>query len=190
MEKLFAYDFDKTIYDGDCSFDFWLYCIKVKPYILWRFPFQFSTLILNKFNFISTKRFKEIFFSFLRDFSSEQIDAAVKGFWKLKKHRLFPWFKERTRLGKEIVISASPEFLLRDICMENNIDIVIGTIMDCRGNIKGCNCKGEEKVRRLKEVIEDCRLEEFYSDSNSDLPLVKLSSKSYKVIKGNCSTWM
>jgi phosphoserine phosphatase len=190
MEKIFAYDFDKTIYNGDCSFDFWLYCIKVNPYILWRFPIQFSVLLLNKFKLVSTKRFKEIFFSFLKDFSSEQIDAAVKGFWELKKFRLFPWFKERTRQGKEIVISASPEFLLKDICTENNIDIVIGTVMDYKGNIQGYNCKGEEKVRRLNEVIENCRLEEFYSDSDSDLPLVRLSSKSYKVKKGNCSTWI
>lgn len=190
MDKVFAYDFDKTIYNGDCSFDFWLYCIKIKPYIFIRFPIQFTALVLNKLGILSTKRFKEIFFSFLKDFSSEQINNNVKTFWKVKEERLFPWFKERFKQGKEIVISASPEFLLKDICYKNNIDIVIGTIMNYTGKIDGCNCKGEEKVNRLNNVIENCKLEAFYSDSDSDLPLTQISAKSYKVKNGKYTDWM
>lgn len=34
-----VYDFDETIYDGDSTVDFYKYCLRRRPYIIFRFPF-------------------------------------------------------------------------------------------------------------------------------------------------------
>ena len=36
-----VYDFDGTLYDGDCMVDLYKYCLKRRPYILVVFPSQF-----------------------------------------------------------------------------------------------------------------------------------------------------
>ena len=61
---------------------------------------------------------------------------------------------------------------------------LIATDMDINnGVIKGNNCYGEEKVKRLKEIgITKC--DEFYSDSLSDAPCSKLAKQSF-IVKGD-----
>ena len=41
-----AYDFDETIYDGDSSVDFYLYCLKRKPSIIIMAPIQIYGVLL------------------------------------------------------------------------------------------------------------------------------------------------
>ncbi|MDE6719959.1 MAG: hypothetical protein K2J68_08920 [Treponemataceae bacterium] len=42
------------------------------------------------------------------------------------------------------------------------------------------NCKGKEKVRRFREEFgTNCTIENFYSDSESDLPLARLAQNAW-----------
>ena len=44
-----VYDFDKTIYDGDASLDFWKYSVKRQPLLVFYLPYQvFSAILLDK----------------------------------------------------------------------------------------------------------------------------------------------
>ena len=52
------------------------------------------------------------------------------------------------------------------------------------GKYSGDNCWGEEKVRRFKEVYPKGEIDNFYSDSYSDIPLAKLAKNAY-IVKGN-----
>ena len=53
------YDFDGTIYDGDSSIDFYLFCLKRNFKILLCLPLQFFSFILFKLGIIDRKEFKE-----------------------------------------------------------------------------------------------------------------------------------
>ena len=81
-----------------------------------------------------------------------------------------------------MIISASPDFLLCDICRRLQVQFLIATRMDGRkGKIDGKNCKGEEKVRRFTQVFGERKIDQFYSDSTADLPMVRISKKAYFV---------
>ena len=85
----------------------------------------------------------------------------------------------------KIVISASPEFLLKEKCKELGIDYCIATIVDIKtGKFISKNCKGPEKVNRLNEFIKDYKIENFYSDSLTDKYLAKLAKNSYLIKNG------
>lgn len=189
MKNIYVYDFDKTIYKRDSSLDFWLFCLKKRPSIYKYLPIQIVMFILNKMNLVKTKKFKEIFFRFLEVFTSDEIEKNVYEFWEENKKYFCEWFLNRNKKGIEIVISASPEFLLYDICRENNIEIIIATDMNYKGIIKGENCKGNEKVMKLNQNFKEYVIEEFYSDSDTDFPLVKLAKKAYKVKNGHIEDW-
>ena len=62
-----VYDFDGTIYDGDSSIDFYLFCIKRKPSILFRSIIkQLSGAILYAIKRIPKEKKKKKYFSFLK----------------------------------------------------------------------------------------------------------------------------
>ena len=53
-----VFDFDGTIYDGDSSIDFWLFCLKNDISLIRFFPLQLTGFFLYKCRVIDKKKFK------------------------------------------------------------------------------------------------------------------------------------
>lgn len=62
MGEVDIYDFDKTVYNGDSSVDFWKFCLKKKPVIALLVPWQFMGFALMKLNILSGAKGKSSFF--------------------------------------------------------------------------------------------------------------------------------
>ena len=183
--KLILYDFDKTIYDGDSSFDFFLFCILKKPILITYIPKMAFAIIMYKLKIIDKTKMKTKLFSFLKRINN--VDNYVQLFWDKNENKIKKFYIEKEH-NKDIIISASPEFLLKPIAKKYMIKDLIGTTMDKKtGIIEGKNCWGEEKVKRFSKKYDKKNIHEMYSDSYSDLPLLKLAEKSY-IIKKNVIT--
>ena len=89
-----------------------------------------------------------------------------------------------------MIISASPEFLVRKFLDKIEIKNLIASRVDKHtGKYTGLNCYHEEKVIRYKEIYNDTIVDEFYSDSLSDTPMAKLAKKAYFVSDGVVTDW-
>lgn len=182
-----VFDFDGTIYDGDSSLDFWLFCVAKRPSLLRYFPNQICGWLLYKTGRISKGEFKSRFFSFFAGIP--KIDVFVKEFWNKNERRIKSWYK-RMRRSDDCVVSASPRFLLEEICGRLGIKHLMATEVDTRtGRLLGKNCYGVEKIRRLFFEFENVHVDAFYSDSLSDLPLAQIAEQAYLVRKGVLITW-
>lgn len=180
------YDFDKTVYNGDSTVDFFKFILKKHPSVLACVPKIFFAAVGYKLGKYSTKRFKEVFFSFLPKL--KDIPSDVDEFWERNEKKIKKWYTDIKR-ADDLVISASPCFLLLPICKALKVSL-IATEMDINtGKIIGENCKGEEKVRRLREKYGDIEIDRFYSDSLSDLPLAEISRRAYLVNGSEISEW-
>lgn len=105
-----AYDFDRCIYAGDSTLDFYFYCLKKHPLLL-RFLFtQGWGLFLYVMGLIGKTEYKRRFFSFLKGLKSTESDVAA--FWTTHQKNIQSWYLLR-RQADDLVVSASPEFLLR-----------------------------------------------------------------------------
>ena len=185
--KCNVYDFDKTIYRKDSSVEFYKFCFKKKPSILKYVFIQLFYFILYIFSFIDKTKFKEHVFVFLKSF--DDIDALVKEFWEKKKDNIRPWYIEHHQ-DNDIIISASPFFLLKPICDELGVNYLLASDVDPKtGKFNSPNCYGEGKVNRLKEAYQDVEIDEFYSDSKSDQPLADLSKDPYLIKKDKFYKW-
>lgn len=181
------YDFDKTIYDGDSTVDFVKYCAKhyKKAYItviptMWAY-FLYILGIYTK------TQFKEKMYGFLRYIPD--IDAALEDYWNLQEKNILDYYKKNQRTD-DIVISASPEFLLAPICTRLGITRLIASRVDKHtGKYTGENCWGAEKVDRLKREYGITHCDEFYSDSFSDTPLADIADKAYIVRRNTLTPW-
>ncbi len=179
--KIIAYDFDGTIYDGDSSFDFYKFCFKKKKSICKYWIKQlwfFGLYILG----IKTKtEMKEVLFSFLKNFSDHE--KLVGEFWDKHYFKIKEWYLKKNH-SNDIIISASPEFLLKIPCQRLKVKDLIGSKVDITtGKFLVENCHGKEKVKRIKEKYSKIEVEEMYTDSSADLPMIEFAKKGFKVKK-------
>lgn len=182
-----VYDFDRTIYGGDSSVDFYFYCLKKRPRIVVYGLRQAWGVCLRALGRIGTGTMKERFFSFLAGL--RDAEALAESFWEERGPEIGGWYLERKE-AEDVVISASPEFLLAPACRRLGIRPPVATRMDpSSGRIQGRNCKGEEKVRRFLEQFPDGKIERFYSDSLTDAPLAELAEEAFLVKGGKITPW-
>lgn len=176
-----VYDFDGTIYDGDSTIDFYFFCLKHNPRILCKLPKQLKGLALYLTGRIGKTSFKEHFYSFLE--KTLDINVLLDSFWKLNQKKIKRWYLLQHN-EDDVIISASPEFLLKPICASLNVKhLIASTVEPHTGKYSGVNCEGEAKVRCFKEKFSNAEIDVFYSDSIKDKPLARLAKKSY-LVKG------
>lgn len=181
-----VYDFDQTIYRGDSTGDFIGYCIRKYPMVLVTLPYTVWSFLIYILGVIDKTRFKERMYRFLKYVPI----GAEECFWDEHIEKIKPWYREQYS-EDDVIISASPEFLVKPACERLGIRTVMATRVDRNsGKTEGLNCHDTEKVRRLYEWNENARINEFYSDSLADEPLAGLAKQAFmvrgdKIIKWN-----
>lgn len=184
--KVNVYDFDHTVYAGDSSVDFYLFCVKKQPDILRFLPGQASAAIRCSARRLDKTAAKARFFSFLAGI--EDTERMASEFWGINRRKIQPWYLEQKK-DTDIVISASPEFILLPICKQLNVRLIASRVDPKTGRFTGKNCYGEEKLLRFREAFPDIEIDRFYSDSASDLPLAGLSSHAFLIYRGEKVEW-
>lgn len=179
-----VYDFDKTIYPADSTAQFYLWCLRRYPacrrtlgWTAWAF-FCMGTRLKTK------TRSKEIFYRFLRHVPPE----APELFWREHIGAVRPWYLAQRR-PDDLVISASPEFLLAPAARALGFALLASRVDQSTGRYDGENCHGPEKVRRFRENYGEASVEGFWSDSRSDAPMAALAEHAHLVKGDIISPW-
>lgn len=182
-----VYDFDKTIYKKDSSVQLYLYVLRQKPYIFFLcFPRQVMAAIFYKSRKISKEQYKETYFSFLKYVNVEEI---IHKFVEREMKNIAKWYREQ-KSEDDVIVSASPEFLIRAFGDKLDVKEVIASNIDFKsGKFYGKNCYGIEKVERFSQQFELNLIENFYSDSRTDAPMALQAKKAFLVKRGKVVEW-
>lgn len=183
-----VYDFDGTIYEKDSSVDFYLFCLKRTPLrvLLATLPFLVC-LPAYKLHRIGKEQLKSAFFRFVRCFPD--ISSVVVSFWDQKEKGIQPWYLS-VKSPEDVIISASPDFLLREIAARLGVRLLIASRVDPKtGRWLSPNCHGPEKVRRYREELGETPIDAFYSDSYSDRPMREIARQGYLIQNGQVISW-
>ncbi len=183
-----VYDFDNTISHGDSTAAFVKYCIGRHPKVLLTMPGTAIAALGMAMRIISKTGFKEYMFRFLRHIPD--VEQAVEEFWDSGRCSIHKWYLDAHR-EDDLVISASPEFLLRPICRRLGISSLIASKVDPEtGKYSGANCHGSNKVARYREIYGDTVPQAFYSDSYKDEPMARIATQAYMVRGERVSPWI
>lgn len=180
--KVNMYDFDKTIYDGDSSVNFFKFCFK-KRYV------KFNNLIKILGGFIKyvsgvidITGFKEIVFSFLNNI--DDVDSVVKEFWDNNRCKIKKFYLDKKH-DNDIINSAGPYFLLYPICNELGVNDLIASDVDKKtGKFNYMNNSRDVKVINFKKKYSKFKVMDVYSDSMNDSYILEMGKNAY-VVKGN-----
>jgi phosphoserine phosphatase len=176
------YDFDHTIYKGDCSVDFYIFCLRQQLSLLKYLPYQFWHLVLFILKLESRSIFKGHFFVYLR--GVDDAKQYVEQFWNGHYRNIRLWYKGLDH-SRDIIVSASPEFILEPVFRKLKAHTLIATRIDLKtGMIEGNNCWGEEKVTRLRQILGEPKIRKAYTDSLLDMPLLLLAKERY-IVRGD-----
>jgi phosphatidylglycerophosphatase C len=116
--------------------------------------------------------------------SAAQAFATERGRALLRSDAMRAWRRWQGEGARVLIVTASPEIVVAPIARALGADQLIGTRLvfdeDGRvtGALDGANCRGPEKVRRLREAFgEDVRLEAAYGDSDGDTEMLALAEE-------------
>ena len=191
---LALFDFDGTITSRDSFIEFIRFC-KGSLSLYFGFFLLFPALILMKLKLVPNWKVKEwAIIYFFGNTSSEVFqkkctEFAEKALPQLIKPNANNALQKHTNEGHRVIlVSASPENYLQTWCKQQNIEL-IGTRLEQKdgkitGKIDGKNCYGQEKVNRIRSLLNtnDYTTIYAYGDSNGDREMLALSTNpNYRV---------
>ena len=186
-----VYDFDGTIYDGDSTFDFCCFCLGRHPVLLTGLPRLLWAGIRLGVGRIGLTAFKTVLLGIMAKHFDLETEAEI--FWQQDKTliKLGAWFKDTPRDLPMIMASASPEFELQYPAKILGFETMLGTRCNTKtGELIGLNCKGEEKLRRIGQVVGEYEIRAMYTDSvKSDGPLLDVAREGYIIKHGVLSPY-
>ena len=182
-----AYDFDKTLYPRDSTLEFYLVSLLRHPSFLLDLPKTAIAFLRYRRGRISLQELREISLSSFRRLKDPEAEA--ERFWQKRRHKLFAYYAE-IRRPDDVVISASPEFILAPIAREAAFGRLIASRFDPRtAKYDGERCYGEGKPPRFLAEFPEGGIEAFYSDSLSDTPMARLAERAYLIKDGEPTPW-
>ncbi|MBX7374254.1 HAD-IB family hydrolase [Clostridium chauvoei] len=198
MDKLSIFDVDYTITRKETLMELYKYMIYKDKKNIKFLPRALYSGVMYMAKVYDERMVKEKFLKFIDGIDEGELALLVKEFYKDRLSKII--YKDALNMMKNLkkqgykvyLISASPEFYLRELYNIDSVDMIIGTrFLFEEGKfirkMDGANCKGEEKVRRLKEVLKkenlniDFKNSYMFSDSLSDKPLLDLVGKPYLI---------
>lgn len=191
MNKLVLFDFDGTLTYRDSMLELFRQKNGIIKYCI-GFIRYFPSLLGMKLGLVSAKSVKEKLLAF--HFSGMSIDEfdrfcqsfAIEVIPSMIRSNGLARFNEHLASGdRVIVISASLESWIKPWTDQHGVEL-LGTKLDTRegivtGKISGENCKGHEKVNRLRAHlnIEDYKCIVAYGDSSGDKAMLELADEGY-----------
>lgn len=183
-----VYDFDKTIYDGDSTLDFYFFCLRQQPGLFRCLPRQLYGGFCYYLGFSEKLLFKERFYSYLSKVTD--VDEKIQKFWDCHERKIMSWYKAQAATD-DVVISASAEFLLQEICRRLGIRHLLASKVDRHtGKCLSRNCYGAEKCTRYyASHLGREKIDNFYSDSYTDKPMADIAVRSFRIKGRNVYPW-
>ena len=176
------FDFDGTIYDGDSCKDIIIYGLR--KHFLVVVPSLYRTIKMYKKykkDLVSFDSVKESLISFI--FMIKDTDKFLDEFVKSHIKKIKPWYLD-IKNSEDVIITASCDTWINKFASLLDLKYVIATKVDISGKLISKNCKREEKIVRFRELFPNAEVNNSYSDSESDIPMLKLAKNPY-VIEGN-----
>ena len=172
-----VYDFDGTLYKGDSTRDFLLWCARRHPRVLATLPRTgVAAMRCFKMHAIEKTAFKRVLYRFLMRLPDTE--AEVARFWQANAGRIGGPCNPKPG---DLVVSAGPEFLLRGVCEERGLALIASQVDPHTGCVLGPNCSNDEKPRRFRKAYPTAEIDDFYSDSRNDDPLARMAKRAFLV---------
>lgn len=182
-----VFDFDGTIYDGESLFDLYLFSAKYNPKVLryiapvlrYAIKYKLGRATLDQMEYGVGK----LCHGYLNELAeSLEFEELVNTFWDQNMKRIKPWYEPRE---DDVIFTASFDITVGEACRRLGVQHLVSSTID--GNTLNVNYLNfnTNKPKRFCELYGDnVRVDEFYTDSRFDQPMIDMARRAY-MVKGN-----
>lgn len=173
-----AYDFDGTIFPGDCSIGFCFWCMNRHPKLYFTFfPKAVRNLVLRKRGKMPEYLMQRKFFGYLT--LIDDFDVQIERYWDKNEKKIAPWYLAQKR-PDDLIISASPVCVIEPIARRLGVNFIATEFDREYGVLVNNMMYAREKARYIIDHGFPL-IENFYSDSLADTPLALCAEKAHLV---------
>ncbi len=179
-----VFDFDNTLYDGETMVDFFHFMVEKKEELKKYKSIVNFFLNLYNHNMLPMNLVRKCIDKYKGElnYSTKNIDKYVAEFWDLHRDKIMKDMVKKVKKD-DVIITASLDFLLRPIIKDLPTKNIICTEVDIENKKVDCVCYKENKVKKYREKYKDIPIDELYTDSYTDKPLMQISKKVYLIDK-------
>lgn len=181
-----VYDFDNTIYDGESGVDLFKYFLKKDPGLMLKIPWALSVLYDYKYLRLPVEEVINHISTRVEEYGQKKVGdlrELARDFWDGHSYKLkLYYFKQRTE--DDVIISACLDFILQEVCDRMGIKTFIGSEVDLEKKTLKSFCFRENKVKMFRERFPGQEIENLYTDSYNDQPLMEIAKNVY-LVKGD-----
>lgn len=182
-----VFDFDGTIYDGESLFDLYLFSAKYNPKVLryiapvprYAIKYKLGRATFDQMEYGVGK----LCHGYLSELAeSLEFEELVNAFWDQNMKRIKPWYEPRE---DDVILTASFDITVGEACRRLGVQHLVSSTID--GNTLNVNYLNFNinKPKRFRELYGDnVRVDEFYTDSRFDQPMIDMARRAY-MVKGN-----
>jgi len=179
-----VYDFDGTIFPGDCTVGFCIWCMNRHPKLWFTFaPKAIRNLIRKNRGKMPEYLMQRKFFSYLTII--DDFDEQIEKYWDKNEKKISSWYLAQKR-PDDLIISASPTCIIEPIAKRLGVNYMATEYDREFGVFVNNMMYAKEKAKYIIDhgfpIIEN-----FYSDSLADTPIALCAEKAHQVIN-NAST--
>ena len=177
-----AFDFDSTVYRGESPVDFTFFMIRHNKKIIRHVPKILINLVGYKMHLVKKDKLELLTNDFLDRVldGTDSLTDFVGKFWSTHAHKLN---KDVVSLigPDDVIITASPTFLISGISNLINTENILGTEIDLKQKRLVWYNFGENKVERYRSEYGYREIDAFYTDSFYDVDLMRISREVFLV---------
>lgn len=181
-----VYDFDDTIYDGESGLDMFFYFLKKDASLLKIIPKVFKAFTEYKNGNVTIEQAIEKYIPMIEDYLGKNpgLFSDTADFWDKHMKNIKSFYADIQK-PDDLIITASPEDSMKEICARIGIKNYIGTKIDAETGKITRLCMRENKVKAFFDEFPDGKIDTFYTDSlENDKSLIDIAESAY-VVKGD-----
>lgn len=178
-----VFDFDNTIYDGESGMDIFLYFLKKDPKGVAKFVPKFMEgFIKYKRHKITIDEVKSEYADSIKEYFKriDDFDKEFEKFWDINEKNIKAFYL-KIQKEDDVILSACPKCLLGVMTDRLGLKNVISSDLNPETGEIGEICYHDNKVKMFREVYGDTEIDEFYTDSMSDKPMMDISKNVFLV---------
>lgn len=178
-----VFDFDNTIYNGESGADLFMFYFKKDPKGLLKYAPKFLEAFLKyKRRKITAEEIMEDYSIILKEYCQkiDDVYADFETFWDEYQENIKPFYA-KIQDENDVIVSACPVCLLKIICERLGVKYYIGSDIDPKNGKINYLCYKDKKVDCFREIYGDIKIDELYTDSMSDKPLMDISENVFMV---------
>lgn len=185
-------DFDGTIYRGASLLDFYLFTIHEDPRVLGFLPAAMRYAILYRMGRVTLDQMDYAmrtigrrYLILLQSKPGFDLEDAISRFWDDHMDRIMDWYSPRE---DDVVLTGSFDIVVGEACRRLGIRTCVGSKLTSDNlGVEYLNF-GQAKPVHFRQVCgKEAQVDAFFTDSESDRPMIDMSDRAYLVSRGRVS---